>query len=254
MRPIEEQGYVCVAVNTDQTDYVGMAQRMFASLKQWHPSARTCLITDQEISAAEFDHVQLISPAANPYANDPMAFRHTPFRETIKLEADMLIVSPIDHWWNLFRNRDVVISTGCRDWHGNKVHQSPYRRCFQENHLPDVYNAITYWRLSILAKEFFDLVRQVFASWNQVRGLLRYPEEQPSTDLVYAIAAQVVGAESVTMPWTSYPQIVHMKPRIAGTVGAWPRDLVWEYHDGGLRIDTVPQWGAFHYHEKHWHP
>ena len=254
MRPIEEQGYVCVAINTESVDYVAMAQRMFESLKHWHPTVRTCLITDRSVQAAEFDHVRVIDPDPCAYANDPAVFRHTPFRETIKLEADMLIVSPVDHWWTLLRHRDVVISTGCRDWHDQTVTDSPYRRCFRENHLPDVYNAITYWRLSATAKEFFDLVRQIFATWDQVRRLLRYPEDQPSTDLVYAIAAKVMGPERVTMPWAAYPRITHMKPKIAGTVGDWTKNLVWEYHDRCLRIDTVPQWGAFHYHEKNWQP
>ena len=85
MRLIEEQGYVCVAANTYGVDYVDMAQRMFASLKHWHPEARTCLITDQETSASEFDHVRVLTPQSNAYANDPQAFRLTPFRETIKL-------------------------------------------------------------------------------------------------------------------------------------------------------------------------
>jgi hypothetical protein len=254
LRPIEEQGYVCVAVNTDTADYVSMAQRLFASLKSWHPAARTCLITDQIVSAPEFDHVRLIDPAATAYANDAAVFRHTPFRETIKLEADMLIVSAIDHWWNMLRHRDLVISTGCRDWHDQLVTNSPYRRCFRENHLPDVYNAVTYWRLSATAKEFFDLVRQIFQTWPQVKQLLRFAEDQASTDLVYAIAAAVMGPERVTMPFASYPQIVHMKPRTAGTVGPWSKNLVWEHDNGRLRIDTVVQWGAFHYHEKNWLP
>jgi hypothetical protein len=66
-------------------------------------------------------HRQIV-PDVNPFANDAQLFRLTPFRETIKLEADMLIVSPIDHWWTQFRHRDVVISTGCRDWQDQCEH------------------------------------------------------------------------------------------------------------------------------------
>lgn len=254
MRPIEEQGYVCVAVNSATVDYVDMARHLFASLKHWHPDARTCLITDQEISASEFDHVRVLTPQSNPYANDSQAFRLTPFRETIKLEADMLIVSPIDHWWTMLRHRDVVISTGCRDWHGRESRERFYRSVIDANHLPDVYNAITYWRHSATAQEFYQLTRDIFVNWESIRTVLKFAEDVPSTDVVYAIAAQVMGPESVTLPFATYPLITHMRSRIAGTSDAWPRELVWEHHDGYLRIETVPQWGAFHYHEKSWQP
>ena len=254
MRPIEEQGYVCVAVNTDTVDYVTMAQRLFASLKHWHPEASTCLITDTETEAEEFDHVRLLAPQPNPYANDPQAFRLTPFRETIKLEADMLIASPIDHWWSMLRHRDVVISVGCRDWHDRLSDERRYRKIFDANDLPDVYNAVTYWRLSETAHKFSQLVRDIFANWAEVKQTLKFAEEVPSTDTVYAIAAQIIGSESVTLPFATYPKITHMRPHIAGTAAAWHRELVWERHDGHLRVETVPQWGAFHYHAKDWQP
>jgi hypothetical protein len=254
LRPIEEQGYVCVAVNTDTVDYVAMARRMFAGLRHWHPGARTCLITDQETEADEFDHVRLLAPQPNPYANDAQAFRLTPFRETIKLEADMLIVSEIDHWWTMLRHRDVVISTGCFNWQGHVSAERYYRNTIDTNNLPDVYNAITYWRLSDTSQQFYQLVRDIFANWHAIKNTLKFAEEMPSTDVVYAIAAQVLGPELVTLPFASYPRITHMRPRIAKTTGAWTKELVWEWHDGRLRIESVPQWGAFHYHEKTWQP
>ena len=62
------------------------------------------------------------------------------------------------------------------------------------------------------------------------------------------MAAEIVGAEQVTMPFSTYPKIVHMKRHIAGThTEAWTKELVWEYQDLRLRIQTVAQTGAFHY-------
>lgn len=243
-----------MAVNTDSVDYVDMARRLFASLRHWNPEARTCLITDKEVEAVEFDHVRLLVPQHNPYANDPQAFRLTPFRETIKLEADMLIVSAIDHWWTMLRHRDLVISTGCRSWPGQLSQQRRYRKIIDENRLPDVYNAITYWRFSETSQQFYQLVRDVFANWDAVRQTIKFAEEIPSTDVVYAIAAQVIGPDTVTLPFATYPKITHMRPAIAGTAGSWTQELVWEIHDGRLRVETVPQWGAFHYHAKDWRP
>jgi hypothetical protein len=252
LRPVEEQGYVIVAVNTEHTDYVDCARRLSLSLKQHDPAARVCVITDQEIADPTFDHVRLLVPdAANPFANDAQIFRLTPFRETIKLEADMLIASSISHYWTGFRNRDVVISTGCRTWQDQVSTARHYRKLFDDNHLPDVYNALTYWRLSSTAQEFFGLVRNIFAHWDQFRTLIKFSPDQPDTDLVYAMAAQIMGPERVTLPGS--PTIVHMKRHHAATqTSNWTQELVWETNP--LRIQTLAQWGVFHYHEKAWQP
>lgn len=253
MRPVEEQGYVIVAVNSD-VDYVHCARNLVVSLKQFDPAARVCLITDTDVADPVFDHVRLLPVLeSNPFANDSQIFKLSPFRETIKLEADMLIASSIGHWWSLFRHRDVVISTGCRTWRGDVSTARNYRKIFDDNHLPDVYNAITYWRLSATAKEFFHLIREIFSNWEQYRTLIKFAPDTPDTDLVYAMAAQIMGPEQVTLPFVDYPQIVHMKKHHAGTqTNRWTHELTWEQDP--LRINTVAQWGAFHYNIKEWRP
>jgi hypothetical protein len=46
-----------------------------------------------------------------------------------------------------------------------------------------------------------------------------------------------------------------MKRHIAGTQNNnWTKELVWEYQDWQLRINTVAQWGAFHFNVKDWQP
>jgi len=187
------------------------------------------------------------------FANDWQVFAASPYRQTIKLEADMLITSSIEHWWMMFEHKDVVVSTGCRDYYDTPATSRFYRKVFDANNLPDVYNAITYWRLSTTAKQFFDLVRSIFDNWAEYRQLLKFGDDVPSTDLVYAAAAQILGPELVTLPQGYAPQIVHMKRHIiGGHTDNWTRELVWEHLDPGLRINTVTQHGAVHYHIKDW--
>lgn len=253
MKIIEEQGYLVAAWNSPTVDYIGCARSLVKTLKHWHPDARVCLVTDTDVTDTLFDHVRVITRTNlnNPYADDWQVFYQSPFRETVKLEADMWITSLIDYWWNLFRKRDLVISTGCRDWKDQHSTARNYRRVFDANNLPDVYNAITYWRLSPTAKEFFDLVRNIFENWTEYRKLLKFPEDTPSTDLVYAVAAHIIGPESVTLPFATYPRIVHMKRHHAGTqTDNWMNELIWEWDQGNLRVQTVAQLGAFHYHVK----
>lgn len=251
MRPIEEQGYLIPAWCVGEVDYVAHARTLAESIKQHVPGARVCVLTNQQIEPdSTFDHVQVVQhiDTQNPWANDWLVWSRTPFRETIKLEADMVICSPIAHWWTLFRNRDVYVSTGCRNWRGEISQSRFYRRVIDENHLPDVYNAITYWRRSELAREFFDLVRNIFQHWDQFRQLLRFPETVPSTDTVYAMAAQILGPEQVTIPAVTWPQIVHMKQHHAGTTTeSWQNELIVERLHNCVRINTVSQWGALHH-------
>lgn len=256
MKPIEEQGYLIPALNTASVDYVACAVRLARSIRQFHPDASISVMTVTRCSDPVFNHVIPlphgdVGDGTNHQCNDWQVFFATPYRETIKLEADMLIASSIDHWWTMFRHRDVVVSTGCRTWKDEISHARHYRKTFDANNLPDVYNAITYWRLSQTARDFFVLVRDIFANWSEFRKQIRFPEEQPSTDLVYAMAADIIGREQVTLPFATYPRIVHMKSAHAGTKTAdWTKELVWEMDP--LRIQTQAQWGAFHYHIKDW--
>ncbi len=249
-----ERGYLIPAIDSDSVDYLKCAVQLARSIRRWHPDAKIATLTVKRCPDPVFDHViPLPHGDLGGYRNDWQVFQVSPFRETIKLEADMLVTSEIDHWWTLFRNRDVVISTGCRDFYDGEASSRFYRKVFDHNDLPDVYNAITYWRLSSTAKEFWDLVRQVFMDWDQFRSLIRFAPEQPDTDLVYAMAAEIMGRDRVTLPFASYPKITHMKQHIIGSQQPdWTEELIWEWSDAGLRVNTVSQWGCFHYHQKHW--
>jgi hypothetical protein len=257
LRILAERGYIIPAVNTEDTDYVMCARQLVRSLKAFHPEARVCLLTDTMIDDEYFDYIHLL-PAGDQAVgskwklnNDWQVFGASPFRQTIKLEADMWVTSPIDHWWTLFEKHDVVISQGCRDFYDQPAASRYYRRIFDDNNLPDVYNGITYWRVSQTAKEFFNLVRELFENWDTHKKLLKFPDEIPTTDVVYAMAAVIMGPETITLPVGYGPTMVHMKRHIIGTLtDNWSDELVFEHTNPGLRINTVAQWGLFHYHIK----
>jgi hypothetical protein len=238
-----ERGYLIPAVNTESTDYVRCAEQLRDSILTWHPDAKITILT----------HDMLPYGDQGGWANDWQVFYASPYRQTIKLEADMLATSPIDHWWTLFENRDVVISTGCRNFYGEPATSRYYRKIFDVNNLPDVYNAVTYWRYSKSAAEFFNLVKQIFQHWDRFQTLLKFPDSQPSTDLVYAMAVTILGTENFTLPPGVGPSIVHMKKYINPIqTDDWTKELVWEFTNPGLRINGVAQSGLFHYHQKDW--
>ena len=249
-----ERGYLIPAIDTEETDYLACAIQLAKSIRQWHPDADISVLTVNRCSDPVFNNViPLPHGDLGGFANDWQCFYASPYRQTIKLEADMIASSPIDHWWTLFELRDVVISQGCRTFYNKPGNSRFYRQLFDKNSLPDVYNAITYWRLSVCAQEFFNLVKNIFENWDTWKSLLKFPDNTATTDVVYAIAAKIMGPELVTLPLGLGPNIVHMKRHIAGThTEHWTRELIWEYQDMRLRIQTVAQTGAFHYNAKEW--
>jgi hypothetical protein len=221
--------------------YERCADQLRDSILHFHPAANVTIVTADMLPHGD----------QGGWANDWQMFSVSPYRQTIKLEADMIATSAIDHWWTLFELRDVVISQGCRNFYDEPADSRFYRKIFDQNHLPDVYNAITYWRLSKTARDFFDLIRNIFEHWNDYRTLLKFPDDTASTDVVYAMAAQIMGPERVTLPAGLGPSIVHMKRHINPIQSNdWTKELVWE--NDPFRINTVSQWGMVHYHIKGW--
>lgn len=242
LQPKAERGYLIPAIGDV---YVRCAEQLRDSILEWNPHADITILTQDMLPSGD----------QGGQANDWQVFRASPYRQTIKLEADMWCAGPIDHWWTLFENRDVAISQGCRDYYDRVSTNRYYRKIFDDNNLPDVYNAITYWRLSQTAREFFDLVRDIFEQWPRYSTLLKFADDTPTTDVVYAVAAVIMGPERVTVPAGLGPTIVHMKRRIIGTnTEDWTQELVWERTHPGLRIQTVAQHGLVHYQVKEWRP
>jgi hypothetical protein len=233
-----ERGYLIPAIGDV---YVACADQLAASIRKFHPDANITILTRDMLPYGD----------QSGFANDWQVFAASPYRQTIKLEADMICASPIDHWWTLFERRDIVVSQGARTFYDQPAESRYYRKIFDQNNLPDVYNAVTYWRLSTTAKDFFNLVKQIFEQWNSYKRILKFPDEFPTTDVVYAIAAVIMGPERVTLPVGLGPTVVHMKRHI-NTLQSdnWTKELVWEMDP--LRINTVAQWGLVHYHVKEW--
>jgi hypothetical protein len=253
-----ERGYLIVAENTESTNYVSCALALAKSIKLHTPDAKICLVTSTEVNDPVFDFVRPLpygDQAPNSgwkLRNDWQVFYASPFRQTIKLEADMIIPHSIEHWWTMLEKKDVVLCTSARNYHNAVTDVRTYRRIFDVNGLPDVYNAITYWRLSEYAQTFFNLVKDLFNNWEEVRTSLTLGDTDPgTTDVVYAVAAKMLGVENVTLPNTSYPSLIHMKERINWLQQLdWTKELVWELDGANIRINTVDQQYPFHYNNK----
>ena len=263
----EQQGYVTFAQNTNTVDYLELAYIQALNIKATQKTAKYAVIVDaqtkekvNEIHRSVFDYIidlpmDYNEPISNwKLANEWQVFYLTPFKETIKLESDLLFTRSIEHWWTAFRLRNIVLSTGCRDYRGHKSYVRKYRKLFDDNKLPDVYNGLMYFRFSREAKQFFDTARTIASNWEYLRDnvLKNCREDSPSTDVLYAITARLIGEDVCTMPSMDFINFVHLKPAINGLVETERVTDIYlkEFDRGMIRIGNINQLSPLHYYEK----
>ena len=260
----EQLGYVTIAQNSD-TDYLKMAYAQALSIKHTQNNNKYAVIVDAETHKQiqpkhleVFDYVielpiDLAKDESWKLANEWQVHKLTPFKETIKVEADILFTRSIDHWINAFRLRDVVLSLGCLDHQGNTATSRAYRKLFDKLDVPDVYTGLMYFRYTQTAADFFKYARIIFNNWKAVQNtLLNCRDEYPTTDVVYALAARLVGDELCTIPSADFINFVHMKPAINNfnEDSGFEDVYVSEFDCGMIRINNVNQYHPLHYYDK----
>lgn len=186
------------------------------------------------------------------FANDWQVYEASPYDYTIKLEADMYIPRNIDHWWDVLKHRDIVVSSTIRNFMQEISDVRVYRRFIDDNNLPDVYNAITYFKKSDVANQFFSIVKDIFENWDEYKKILKCNQtELVTTDWVYSIACHIMGVEKTTLPTFTEMSMVHMKAFVNNNVTEnWTDTFVYECLPDQIRVQTVPQQYPFHYHVK----
>lgn len=238
------RGFVIMAQGDD---YVKCATALEASIKRAMPQANVSIITTDMLPYGDQ------APNTNwKLQNDWQVYEASPYDETIKLESDMYIPRSIDHWWDVLSQKDVVVSSSIRNFKQELSDNRTYRRFIDDNKLPDAYNAITYFKKSDTAKQFFDIVRNVFENWDDYKATLKCnPQELATTDWAYSIACHIMGIENTMLPTFTEMSMVHMKQYINGTATEnWTDTFIYECLPDQIRVQTVPQQYPFHYHIK----
>jgi len=236
------KGFVIMAQDTEKTSYTKCAETLKKSILRVMPDANITIISTD----------MLLYGDLGGFANDWQVYETSPYDYTIKLEADMYIPRNIEHWWDVLKNRDIVVSNTIRNFKQEISDIRFYRRFIDDNKLPDVYNAITYFKKSDGAEYFFSLVREIFENWQEYKKILKCnPNELASTDWVYALACHILGVEKTTLPTFTEMSMVHMKQYINGTpTENWTDTFIYECLPNQIRVQTVPQQYPFHYHVK----
>lgn len=228
-------------------DYVKCAEVLEKSIKRTMPNMDVTIVTTEMLPHGDQ------APDTNwKLQNDWQVYEASPYDNTIKLEADMIIPRSIEHWFDVMSVRDVVVCTKIRNFKQEISDCRVYRRLIDDNQLPDVYNAITYFKKSDTAEKFFTIVRDVFENWEEYKKILKCnPEEKCTTDWAYSIACHMLGVENTTLPNFEELSMIHMKQWVNGLpTENWTDTLLYEILTNQIRINTIPQVYPFHYHIK----
>jgi len=225
----EEQGWLTFAQNSDTVDYLKQAYLLALSVKTTCKINSFAVAVDKETEKTItdrqreiFDYIVVI-PKDEPFYNEWRAWEISPFRETFKVESDMLIPCSVDHWWDGCRLNEVAITTNVRDYKGNIATSRYYRKLFDDNYLIDTYNGFMYFRHSRLSADFFSYAKQVFDGFSTFRDriLINCRHDKPDTDVVYGIVCNLLD-NKCHIP-VSYPTFTHMK----SAINNWKPNLDW---------------------------
>jgi len=249
-----EYGYLIYAQNTKDVNYINCAKLCAKSLKKAMPYCNITLLTDEVTTCEYFDHViKLPYGDLAPYSswkliNDWQVYEASPYTHTIKIEADFYIPYSIDYYWEVLNKKDVVICTNIRNFQQQLSEVKYYRKFITDNKLPDTYNAMTYFKKSSIAENFYKTVRNIFENWGQYKKILKCNKNEPATtDWVYSIASHIIGYEYTTMDFFNAFSFVHMKKQINNIFAEnWTENLIYEVNDN-FKINSYAQKYPIHY-------
>lgn len=254
------KGYLIFA--TGGKHYARLAYACALSIKLTQPAGfdQVSVVTDIPDSFAEykkvFDHVILYTGPDGMDARS-RACDYTPYAETVLIDADMLFLTPMDHYWDIMSRRDMFISTSPQTYRGQKFKYGYYRRVFEENSWPDIYNAWTYFkRDSEQVQEFFKLVKHItdnptpYIKMFMPNTLYTTVPTDEAFALALCISDQV---DQVTLNW-DFPRITHMKPAVQqwrDSVPDWVEKLRFSFTDPvQVKLGVWHQADLLHYVKK----
>lgn len=269
------KGYICIAQNTKDIDYLEQAYALALNLKLTQSSINNLTVCVdeytnrliQEKHKAAFDNIVRIpwgDAAANEESwkiqNKWKYYYMSPYDETVILDADMIFPTDVSEWWQFLNTQDIWATTNVRTFRGETVSSDYYRKVFTANNLQNVYTAFFYFKKSDLAAEFFAMVEIIFQHWQ--RFFYKYlPNEKPevcSGDVAYALAMKMLGIEHLCTRnnVTTFPTFVHMKSHVQNVKFLqenWTDSIPTYYKSyDNFKIGNFLQTLPFHYAEKSW--
>ena len=269
------RGYIAIAQNNEEHDYLKMAYAMALSLKATQKENQFCVCVDENTKLAMkdkykevFDYVVDI-PWNDDAGNDKWKIHNkwkyphmSPFKESIILDTDMVFTHSVDHWWDYLSKKDMWVCTNVKTFRNEDVVDDYYRKKFTQLELPNVYSNFTYFKESETTFEFFRMVEIIMTHWNVYydKFMKGTGQNWMSADLAYALAVRLLDLENEVCDYDikDVPTFVHMKSFVQNIPqhkisSIWTQSLTSQLSDDlKVRVANYEQSLPFHYVEKDW--
>ena len=265
------RGFLTMAQNSVTGDYVACAEALALSLRwtQLGPHKLSILVPQGQVIPGAHPFDQIIE--FDPYGTDPgkwnahtkvLALQHTPYDETILLDADMIFPSDISWWWDILGQWETLFCTQVKTYRGDPVDEenNPYREEFRKNNLPNIYTALMYFRNTAATSLLFTQANIITEGWEWY-SKHRLPERvtrDATDDMSFACALMERNLEHEMTSKVDFGfSFTHMKTGIQGFKDGkmmredWTR-LLNSYirNDAALTVGNYRQFLPFHYHDR----
>lgn len=267
MEATVSKGFLILAQNTNDIDYVRQAYALALSIKNTQSISNVSLATNNivpEKYKAVFDNIVEI-----PWVDTAIESRYrgenrwklyhiTPYDETIVLDSDMLFTEDITDWWEYCNNFNLKFCSRVKTYKLDTVlADSLHRKAFISNQLTNPYFALHYFKKSDEAYEFYKTLEFVCNNWEWCYNKFAPKDYQNwlSMDLAAAIAIEISGSYNAVNDVCSPLEFIHMKTGLQG----WEMSFVnWQdavpsvfNSKGNLVVGNIKQSKLFHYIENH---
>jgi hypothetical protein len=263
------KGYLIFAQRNKTDDYVRMAYALALSIKLTQKEiTNVSLVTDIPDSIPyhwlyAFDNIIKVPWNDDAYfskwkiENRWKLYTISPYEETVILDADMLFLSDVTHWWNyLSKHHDMCFVTKSMTYRNEVADDSYYRQVFIDNSLPNLYSAFFYFKKTEEISAFWNTVKDITLNWKVFynKFLPLNTPKRLSMDVTFALAAKIHGLQDEITSSFDYPTITHMKAHAQNwkiTSDNWSEKVgAYMNKEGSLKIGNYQQSGIFHYTEK----
>lgn len=253
------QGYTATVAHNDNCDYLEIAYAQALSIKTTQKKITNyAVIVDEKINKRitdqhrkVFDEIVVIDGEWD-FSREWEVRNLSPWRRTVKVDADMLFTESIDHWWDSLESHRILFTTTVETYKGTQIKHRHHRRVFDQNSLPDIYTAFYYFRDCPESAEFFELVKEISDDWAWFAcEFLTLDNQKPQDDEIFSVAAKIYGISKCTLPGAQVPRFVHMRE----VLNELPTELPWHQQiyselNNNLWVGHYPQSLPFHYCSK----
>lgn len=258
------KGFCILAQNNSTTNYVRQAYALAVSIHKFNKNQNVTLITNDEVEGKyehAFDNIIPIpwyddSNGQEWKINNRWKIYHiSPYDETIVMDADMLVLQNIEHWWSYLEKRDLFFTSDVKTYRGEIATSDFYRKMFTANELPNLYSGIHYFKKTDENKTFFVLLEMIVKNFDTFYEWYAPNKRQNfcSIDVSAALASKIIGNSRVITDKNSFVTFTHMKPNLQGwknNRSNWVDYIGYDLDtNGNLYVGNFLQNGVFHYVE-----